>query len=134
MLTVSWEARGGLWPRSSPRSHRRLQRRIQQRQTLPRGCQSLPLVVLLPALMLRRPVRGRNCRPLDVLWPQPLVASETARNMRGLTVTLPGPPRIPICAVRVGTEVPSPLTVGPGRMDAQEDPSSGRPVIVGLLM
>ena len=94
----------------------------------------MPLVVLLPALLLRLPVRGRNRRPLDLLWPQLLFAAEEARNMRGLTVTLPGPPRIPICAVRDGTEVPSPLTVGPGRMNAQEDPSSGRPVIVGLLM
>ena len=69
----------------------------------------MPLVVLLPALLLQRPVRGRNCRPLDLLWPQPLFAAEAARNVRGLTITLPGPPRIPICAVRVGTEASGPL-------------------------
>ena len=71
--------------------------------------QSMLLFVQLPALLLRRPGWGRDCRRLDLLWPQPLFAAEAARNMRGAVFTLPGPLRISICAVRVGTEASSPL-------------------------
>ena len=56
-------------------------------------------------------------------WPQPSFAAATAHNMRGATFTLPGPLRISIRAVRVGTEAPGPSGANPDQLDALDSTS-----------
>ena len=76
--------------------------------------QSLPPVVLSPALLLRRLRRGCSCRQLDVGWPRPLLGCNSSQR-EGFIIHPPRTPNAILSARSVSApKYPVLSTVSPG--------------------